>query len=172
MSVVSCSLGAWPTQWCDCWSKRVLLTSAGRLAHLGHAGSTDAGNAEPPCRGTKVQAVGSVCTTTGTELPLLLEAELHCHLQEMSLLQKGWVCSRRIFLSVGHPKRHIFKRQEFSLCFHVLVRHSAGKKKQNQGRCLPQPIIPLHDCYRCKSSRGKSKECVRWRPNSKVTLKS
>lgn len=172
LSTMSCSLEAWPMQGCNIWNKHILPTSAGRRAHLGHAGSMDAGDAGSPCRGTKVQAVGSVCTTTGTGPPLLLTLELHHHLQEVPLLQKDWVCSRIIFLAVGHPKFHIFRFQEFSSCSHGLLRHSAGEKKQNQGRSLPQPIIPLCDCYHCKSLQGKCKECIRWRPNIKVRLKS
>lgn len=90
VSMVSCSLESWPMQGRDSWNKHILPSRAGRPTHLSHAGSMDAENAGSPCRRTKVQALGSACTATGTELPLLLVPELHHHPQEVSLLWKGW----------------------------------------------------------------------------------
>lgn len=75
------------------------------------------------------------------------------------------------FLSVGCPKCHIFKWQEFPLCFHALVSYSSERKKQNQGRSLPKLIIPLLDRYHCNSLQERNKERIRWRWNSKRRCK-
>lgn len=109
--------------------------------HLGHAGSMDAVDAGSPCRGTEVQ-LWALCTKPRAQ-SCLCSSHLNCIATPR---RSHWVCSRVIFLSVRHPNFHIFKCQQFSLCFHALLRHNAGKKKQNQGRTFPQPLIRLCDC--------------------------
>jgi len=73
---------------------------------------------------------------------------------------------------VGHPKCHFLKWQEFALCFHALVTHSAREKKPTQGRSLPKPSVPLLDWYHCNSLQERSKDRFRWRRNSKSRLQN
>lgn len=82
VSMVSCSLEAGPTQWCDGWSKHVLPTSVGTPGPCRQHGCS---GCRLPMQGDQGAAVGTVHKTTGTELPLLLAPELHRHAQEESL---------------------------------------------------------------------------------------
>lgn len=46
------------------------------------------------------------------------------------------------------------------------------RKKQTQGRSLPNSIIPLCDWYHCNSLQERSKECISLRQNSKRRLQN
>lgn len=81
-----------------------------------------------------MQAVSSMCATTGTELPVLMP-ELHYYPWEASLLQKRWMCSRITLFCLWGAPNVTSSNGKSSLCasmpwYHTVLREKSKTKEE------------------------------------------